>query len=220
MSEEERKEIEREWNDRIVEAHQHAKKRGKEPAGIETLIDELLERKFNWRSILRKYIKKEVPYDFTYASPHKKSQSAGYYMPNIKRESLEVCVAIDTSGSISNKRLQEFLSEIKGISESHEAVRITLIVADAQVQETFELGNGGKERLENIRMKGRGGTDHRPVFEWLKKNKPNARVLVAFTDGYTEFPDNSTVRNTIWVVPETGLDKEIFPFGKVIKFPE
>lgn len=205
----------RRWEDVLVQAHTYAKMQGFKPAGMEQIIESVIEEKFDWRSLLRQYVQKEIPFDFTFSKPSKKSKSMGVYLPDVRRESVDIAVALDTSGSISKKELSEFLGEVKGILKSYSRVNATLIQADATVQDVREITDNIINELEKVKIKGRGGTDHRPVFKWIEENKPDCNLLICLTDGYTTFPENDYAWRTIWV--STKKEVEHYPFGRALK---
>jgi len=206
----------KEWMEKITEAMILAKRQGKLPVGMERLIEKILRPKLNWRALLWKYITQELPLDYTWAKPHKKSYSVGVYLPHIVKESMDVVVAIDTSGSISQQELEEFISETIAIAKSFRNVKMTVITCDAEVQDVYSLTNGNIDKLKHMEIHGYGGTDFRPVFNYIKRKIPNARILVYLTDGYGEFPKQETVR-TIWVLTKEGIPEKEIPFGRVIR---
>lgn len=199
------------WKQIIAEAITFAKMRGNVPAGMERQVGALLNEKMDWKALLYKYIVHEIPFDYTYARPSRRSQVVGYYIPAIKKEALEIIVAIDTSGSISGRELKEFMSEIVGIAKSFNNLRMTVIVCDCEVKDSYELSNGNLEKVNEIKLHGGGGTSHKPVYKWVAENKPNVRFIINFTDGETEFPDAETVK-TLWVLTH---DIDV-PFGEKI----
>ena len=73
-----------------------------------------------------------------------------------------------------------------------------------------------RDRLKQLKVHGYGGTDFRPVFEYVKKNIPNARLLIYFTDGFGEYPKKASIE-TIWVLCKESIEPYKIPFGKVIK---
>ena len=175
-----------EWKHRLAEAASFAKQQGSLSAFVSELVDGLVESKVDWRSQLLKYISAALPFNYTWSRPAKKSASLGIYLPNVVKESLEVVVHIDTSGSIDPDTLKEFLSEIRGILVGFTAVEMTLIICDCEVQEVFDLTPDNVPELAELPMKGRGGTSHRPVVNWIVENKPMARVFITLTDGYSD----------------------------------
>lgn len=149
--------------------------------------------------------------------PSKKSISSGFYMPSILRESIEVVVSVDTSGSISREELSEFLGEIINIARSFNNIKIKLIVCDCEIKEVYDFSNGDIDEIMNLKFSGGGGTSHKPVYEYLAENLPSTKLIVNLTDGFTDFPDEETFK-TIWVLTKNGCDESKIPFGEVIKW--
>ena len=187
-----------------------AKYQGNLPAGLEREFNILEEGKINWREILWKYITRELPIDYSWSRPNKRSRSLGVYIPYVVRENLDIVVAIDTSGSIGQKELDEFITEMIGIARGIQNVRVTMITCDADIQDEFLLYNGNIAKAKKLKMHGGGGTDFRPLFKRAKEL--GARLLIYFTDGYGDYPDNEEVR-TIWVMT-TDYNP---PFGQVVR---
>lgn len=202
-------------NQKIKKASTYAKSRGELPSKIQEKIEDLTESKMNWRTLLYKYIRQEIPFDYTWRRPNKKSHSLGTYLPDVDREKIEICVALDTSGSISNQDLRDFTSEVWEIVNSFQNIDLTLIQADAKIQDTKEINNYNQQEINDLEIKGRGGTDHIPVFDWVEKNKANTPLLICFTDGFTQTPQTRPNFDTLWVLPDQDTDKN-FNFGKVI----
>jgi predicted metal-dependent peptidase len=205
------------WKRLVNEAYAYAKMQGKEPAGMDRYIDELNQPKINWRQQLIKYLMAELPFDYTYTRPSKHSIATGVFMPAVRKENIELAVAIDTSGSMSPDDLQDCLSEVLGIVTAFDNIELTVLTCDAAVH-TVCVVNGASD-MTNIKMKGGGGTDFKPVFKWLEENKPNLRVLVFLTDGYGDFPKESDIK-TLWVISKQGIKANEVPFGDVIKMEE
>jgi len=209
---------EKEWEKRLIEAAVYAKMRGKLPAHIETIIENLVNNKVDWKRLLQKYITNEIFSDFTWSRPSRRSISTGIYMPAHKKENVTIAVAIDTSGSISQEELTSFVSEIVHIVKSTNNLKAFIIQCDAQVREELEVKNGDIPKILNMKIKGRGGTDHKPVFEAMRKDKRDVRVLINFTDGFTSFPEkNNFPFETIWVLTKESCKDENIPFGKIIR---
>ena len=204
------------WNKILSEASVYAKQQGNLPRGMERLVDLMLNEKVNWKQLLYKYITRELPFDYTYSKPSKKSISTGIYMPSILRENINVVVSIDTSGSIGQNELTEFLDEIINVAKSFNNVKMTLIVCDAEIQDVYTIENGNIETIRNLKIRGGGGTSHIPIYRYIKENLPMTKFVINFTDGYTNFPDEEEVR-TIWVITENGVRESSLPFGEVIK---
>ena len=111
----------------------------------------------------------------------------------------EFVIAIDTSGSTSGELVQKFIQKTYNILKSTESffskINLHIIQCDADIQEVVKITNQHEfdEYLKNMKIHGLGGTDFRPVFEYveqLRNNKEfsNLKGLIYFTDGYGTFP--------------------------------
>ena len=111
----------------------------------------------------------------------------------------EFVIAIDTSGSTSGELVQKFVQKTYNILKSTESffskINLHIIQCDADIQEAVKITNQHEfdEYLKNMKIHGLGGTDFRPVFEYveqLRNNKEfsNLKGLIYFTDGYGTFP--------------------------------
>ncbi|MGD9697544.1 vWA domain-containing protein [Acinetobacter sp.] len=221
ISPDERDKITNKWRSNNSLAAQIAKQRGKFPGQFQGVLDALLKDKVNWRTILNNYMTNYLPVDYTWQKPHKKSLAIRTYLPNIVRESIDVIVAIDTSGSISQKIMQEFLGEITSIARAFKGLTMTILFADTDIHDVYEV-NGSSADINSMELTGgRGGTSHVDVAKWVRDNKSNAKVVVCLTDGYTEFPDiNSISCDWIWAISEGGIDENSLPFGRYIKIED
>ena len=122
-------------------------------------------------------------------------------------------VAIDTSGSIKAEEIGEFLSEISAIKGQMRA-RITLLPCDAQLTEAAPLIYEPWEDLSlPDTVQGGGGTDFRPVFDWLAAGGATPDLLVYFTDAAGQFPANEPNFPVIWLVK----GKELTPWGQRVQ---
>jgi predicted metal-dependent peptidase len=217
--------IPKDWKNILIDACTFARQRGNLPAGMERIVGKLLETYIDWRGLLYRYITSQIPVDYTWARPSKKSYSLGYYLPAVERELIEIKCAVDTSGSIGQDELAEFISEISGIVKSFKNVNLTVIDCDAEVNGVHELKHASVgEIIEKVgkKLKGGGGTSHVPVFDWINKNAPNTKFVICFTDGCTLFPPKSEVKQPVlWVLGGSWrTDKDKIPYGEVIELPK
>lgn len=205
--------IKREWKQKISAASQMAKSQGKLPGSLKRLVDSLIEEpKVNWKELLQKYVQREIPFDFSYSRPSKRSASVGTYMPHTVRESVDIVVGVDTSGSISDEDYKQFISEMIGIAHSHANVNMKVLFVDADVQNTVDIRTDHENTLMKMPREGYGGTDMRVIFKYINENIPNCRTVVILTDGFTPFPEYEEV-NTIWTITSDGINENAFPEG-------
>lgn len=122
----------------------------------------------------------------------------------------EFVIAIDTSGSTSGELVQKFLQKTYNILKSTESfftkINLHIIQCDAKIQEDAKITcqEDFDEYLKTMQIRGLGGTDFRPVFEYveqLRKNREftNLKGMVYFTDGYGAFPDKKPDYNAAFV---------------------
>lgn len=119
-------------------------------------------------------------------------------------------VAIDTSGSTYGDLVKKFLSKTfsilseKNTFDSH--VCIHIIQCDTRIQEDIRIDSmvDLNRYMRNFRIKGGGGTDFRPLFEYVNKlveskEFTDLRGLIYFTDGYGSFPERMPAYDTAFV---------------------
>lgn len=193
-------------------AYTYAKMQGKEPAGFERQFRIALKPKVDWR-ILRRYVINMIPYDYSYFKPSKKSPDDIILPGVVKGEHLEALIAVDTSGSISEEELSDFMSEIHWLARNYRSIKFTLVSCDARIQTEEEIRS--KFDLRKFKPRGGGGTDFRPVFDLAAKRR--SKLIIFFTDGYGDFPTRPPKIPTIWIVSKSGAPESHFPFGKVLK---
>ena len=119
-------------------------------------------------------------------------------------------IAIDTSFSCSEEQVKDFLQETCNIlftSESFfQKVNIRVLQCDNRVQKDDKLENARQmeDYINHLAIKGRGGTDFRPVFEYVGRliedgEFSNLKGLIYFTDGRGEYPKRMPPYETAFV---------------------
>jgi predicted metal-dependent peptidase len=211
LSAEERQTLEVQWQQRLAGAAQQAMQAGKMGGTMARLIDHLLQPQLPWRMLLARYMTAMARDDFSYMRPSRREGEA--ILPSLKSSQIEIAVAVDTSGSIRAQEMDEFLSEVSALKGQMRA-RITLLACDSQ------LAEGGPwlfEPWEDFRcpaeIQGGGGTDFRPVFEWLDEQGQRPELLVYFTDAQGRFPEKEPNYPVIWLVK----GKEPVPWGQRVQ---
>lgn len=164
-------------------ADQVQKSRGTVPGEFASIIERLnkLEPpRFNWRGYLRRFIGGSVK-SFTKTSKHKPNFRFPDN-PGIKNKPRRhILVALDTSGSVSNKELVEFLEEIHHMSRT--GTEVTIVECDAAI---YCLGKFDPKK--DFKIHGRGGTSFHPVTDYYDQNYKKYNCLIYLTDGYAPAP--------------------------------
>ena len=184
------KKEEKDWNKITATAFNFAKQRGTEPAGMGREFKVYNKSYINWRAYLRKEIGKRIPKDYCWSKPSKKYLSQNIYLPHVKGDSVKVLFSIDTSGSISNEELSKFVTEILAVARSFSDIEFRVITHDAEVHDDYYIANGNINKIKAMNLHGGGGTDHNPLYDFIKQkgyNKVND-LLFSFTDGYSSYP--------------------------------
>lgn len=192
-------EAERDWKQALAQAAHAAKQQGKLPAGMERLIDELLEPSQNWREILIRFMTEKAPDDFSWSRPNRRFIGTGLYLPTMQSTNTgEVVVCVDTSGSIGAKELAEFGGEIQSICSDLKPRKVIVIYCDAAVNKVVEFGPHDPVVLEAV---GGGGTSFLPPFRYIEDHGLTPKCLVYLTDGYGDFPNEDDVPfPTLWAI--------------------
>jgi len=210
LSEAEQKLIEKQLQKVLSDAkEQTLKKRGTVPGEIEgvIIIEEVVKPKFNWRGYIRRFTGVSTKV-FT-KKIRRKENRRFEANPGLKVKMRQhMLLAIDTSGSVSDAELQEFMSEIYHIYKC--GVDITVVQCDTMIRSVEPY----KGKFE-MAVQGRGGTEFDPVLEYFNANLKKYTSLVYFTDGECSYSVKPR-GNTLWVLSERSYMNEDLP-GKVIK---
>lgn len=182
LTEAEKQEIRNEIKQNLLSSANSA---GTLPKGVDRLVKNLTAPTLSWKELLKMDIQSQIKYDYTFYTPNKKGMQNGVVLPGMRRdEALDVCVAIDTSGSIDEKTLNVFLSEIKGIMEQYDDYTIRIWSFDAEVHNEQIFRSDEGSNIEEYTPAGGGGTLFEANWDHMKKNDINPKVFIMFTDMY------------------------------------
>lgn len=217
LSEEQRKLAEQEVKVMVVSAAQQAKDRGILPASIQRMVQEIIAPKLDWRQVLRNFVDESARNDYNWTRPNKRFIAHGFYMPEIRNHELgTVVIAEDTSGSVGDKALVQFNSEVSSILEEFDTT-IHFLPVDAEVHDPQEFTKHDLPlRAKNT---GGGGTSFIPPFKYVEDHEIDPVCMIYLTDGYcNEFPAEHPSYPVLWVVSEAyDSMKKTVPFGDVLK---
>lgn len=204
--------LEQEWRQRVAQAATQAHMKGKMPAHLESIVGELLQPKLDWKTMLRDMVTSCAKSTHRFLPPNKKHLYRGFYLPSVSGDEIKIATCIDSSGSISDEEIKEFLSEIKGICDSYDEYTVHILVADAIVHQRFEVH--AMEDMPTI-VKGRGGTSFVPALAEAEKLE-GITAIVYFTDLDGTFPTHEPTVPVIWVSVDPNTKA---PWGFTIKYP-
>lgn len=166
--------------------------------------------RIDWRSQLRESIGGYYISDYTLIPPSKKLLYEGIYLPGSASCHLELAIAIDSSGSVDEGLLAQFISEVESIMETFGSYTIEMLVCDDRVRSQYRFENGESIVYELL---GGGGTDFNPIFERIDSWMQRPKVLLYFTDLDGKFPPYEPPYEVLWITPQL---MEV-PFGRVIE---
>ena len=205
LTAEERQAIKDEIKEAMLAAAATVDGAGNLPAGVKRLIRDLTEPQMNWRELLRMQLESTIKSDYTWMRASRKGWHMDAVMPGMKLDPMiDIAVALDASGSISETMLKDFLSEIQGIMDSFPAYRIHVVTFDTDCYNPAQYDSDNLDSLCDYEVKGGGGTDFDCIFTYLKENEIEPKRLVVFTDGYPfgSWGDENYT-DTVWILHGT-----------------
>jgi len=186
------------------------KMRGTVPSNVLQKLEALKNiepPKFNWKAYLRRYIGNSIR-NSTRKTKRKQSKRFELDFGLRIQEFSSILLAIDSSASVSDDEIYEFMNEIRHMHKcGHD---FTLIFADTQMQDPIKY----KPNIP-LEIKKRGGTDFNPVVNYYMKHKKKYSTLIYLTDGECPAPD-APVKNMLWVLSTRCSNTNHLP-GKTIK---
>ncbi len=188
---------------------------GKGAGQEDGLFGDLLTPAIDWRKVLREFVTETCAGrdESSWRKPNRRYLGMDIYMPSMVGTTMtELVIGFDTSGSIfGGNEMTRFVSEIKTIIEDVKPSKCRVVYWDTQVvgEQVFE---DGQFAVQDLKIKGGGGTDGAVLFDYLRDKNINPQAIVQFTDGYVGDWGRSDVP-TLWAVTS---DLKA-PFGTTIK---
>jgi predicted metal-dependent peptidase len=219
LTDEEKKDLERDIDSAIRQgliAEQKIAGKGGGRMGRD--LAELLEPKVDWRDVLREFVKATCNAKDTssWRRVNRRYLSGDVYMPSLIGERVgHLVLGIDTSGSVGNKELAEFLSEVQSIAKDVHPDKVDLIYWDGEVAGHEEYSSSQVDSIiTSTKPAGGGGTDPTCVMRYLKEKAIKPEAIIMLTDGYIGEWGNEWDAPILWTI--VGGNKEFAPVGKTI----
>ena len=220
LSKAERDAIKDEIKEAMLAAASATQDAGNIPAGVKRMIQALTEPKMNWRELLRMQLESTIKSDYTWMRASRRGWHMDAVMPGMKLDPMiDIAVAIDTSGSIGEAMLKDFLSEIQGIMDSFPAYKIHVFSFDTEVCNPQQYDSENLDSIAEYEPGGGGGTDFTAIFNYLKAEEIEPKRLVVFTDGYPfgSWGDENYT-DTVWILH--GTTSIVPPWGQYAYYEE
>jgi len=188
---------------------------GKVPAGVRRLIDAFSHPIMDWRSLLEMHIQSQIRDDYTFSRPNRRSAAMDVILPgqNLGNK-VEVACSIDTSGSMTDEMLRDFLTEVKGIMDTFNDFILDLWTFDTQVYNHQRFTPENIDGILQYEPQGGGGTIFKANFDFMKEHDIEPKRFVMFTDGYPNDSDwggGDGYCDTLWII-HGNMDIEA-PYG-------
>ena len=208
------------WKDVMNKAATIArmKKAGPVGAAMDRLFKELLEPSIDWRTLLYKYIT-ECRNDFD--GYDRRFTYRSLYLDDFSGSTVHVLVYIDVSGSIDEKILTEFMSELHGAVSAVSSITGHVYCFDTVIHPVCGIA----DIATDFKLTGGGGTAFEPIIahiEDYRENHPETSASsilpIILTDGYAGLKlDYNTSCPLLWVVSPGGIPSSDFPYGDVAR---
>lgn len=199
----------------------------------ESGIDRMVNRAykpvpFNWRKALSKYIRGYIKANYTWNKPSRAGIASGLILPSAgTTPKLHIGVAIDTSGSISEKEIDTMMDHVFTILQQFKAFEIDIWSCGSKVyeQSLLKLTGSNKGDLKKFQVISDGGNDMRENFKFIKehyKGKDKIDVLLIVSDFYDPLDGDTETTSPCNVVylcmdhkdfkKPSKIKGEVFPF--------
>lgn len=195
---------------RVAQAAQAAKMCGKLSGNIERLVGGILKPVVDWRDVLRNFVTVRAKIDATYAKPKRRFLGEDIYLPSLVGERMgTLVVAVDCSGSIGQRELDEFAAEIYAIHQDVRPQQLEILYFDSVISHHDSYAADDTPRIVGH---GGGGTAFSPIFNFVDQHGLEPVATVVLTDGYCSDYGPPPAYPVLWVT--TG--SESFPWGEVV----
>lgn len=174
------------------------------PGNIRGMFEALLEKnkpQLPWKVILKRFVAKAMSSSTRFTM--KRFSKRFGTRPGLKKEpQLHLCLALDSSGSVSDEQFAQFLGEVDAIVRRGKA-QVTVADCDCGVQAVYPYKKGME-----LKRTGYGGTSFDPVFQWISENKLTRKfdAVIYLTDGYASPPSIRVNLPTLFVITTDGAD--------------
>ena len=203
--------------ERLTSAVQQAERtRGTLPAGLKRIVEAVLKPEIGWKELLAQFVTSCYGGSRRWLPPARRHVWQGLYLQSQRSEKLRAVVAVDTSGSTSGD-LPAFFSELNALLGTFGAYELTVIQCDAEVGEVETFDDASPfDPNRKWKATGGGGTDFRPVFDYVDKHPElEPALLIYFTDGYGHYPDRAPPYPVMWLLTKDGREQ---PWGQSVHF--
>ncbi|MCK4120424.1 DUF2201 family putative metallopeptidase [Ralstonia nicotianae] len=207
---------ESQWKVAVLQAAQFAKMRGKFSGELQAVVDALSAPVVDWRAALMRFAQATASTDYSWSMPNRRYTHLGLYLPSLHTNAVGDAVFVrDSSGSVFDETQRQFAAEIRRVFEEVRPARLFVLDCDADVRQVQVLERGDAFELAPVR--GGGGTEFSPAFEWVEREGVKPAFLTYLTDMDGGFPERVPPYPTLWASTTPLRRIQVPPFGECIE---
>ncbi len=211
MSEAEAEAAQAEWKETGAQAAQIARGKGMLPGDLERFVEQMLNPVVDWREVVQHKIQSRAKSDYNWSRPNRRYAALGICMPSLDVPHCgPLAVAVDMSGSIDQKQLDQFVSELTDVMNTVRPERLIVMPFDTQVRDVILFEPGDEIELK---MMGGGGTAFDGPAQTLDALDINPEILIFLTDLQSSVFGEEPPYPVVWVT----TDSTEAPFGDVVE---
>ena len=175
----------------------------------------------DWKRLLKRFVSNSMTTNYTWSKLNKRAAAAGFKVPGTIKtpNAISTVIAIDCSGSISNKTVQQFIGCIFDIVKAYKDYNYLILMYNNTVVKSFKLLPQTlgklKSELPNLKVSG-GGNNESCIKQYLEANKQTkVKGFLMLTDGYVdsraEYPRTDIKR--LFLILKGGTDEYLKKHG-------
>ena len=181
-------------------------------------------RKLNWKTLLRDFLTQEIGDDASYSTPERKYLHMDLILPghSLTEEKVEeIWAFVDSSGSIGQNEMGQFLTQIYRISKEFKCI-FNICYWDTRVTDVYKKILKEDDILKCL-PKHSGGTDINCVYDWLAATKVKPDIMLILTDGYfgplntPAFRPSLGKKSILVLSSNIGVNDDMKRIGKIAK---
>ena len=190
------------------------KQAGVKGSGMDRVLKELLEPTINWKDALYKYVTQSRA-DFE--GYDRRFIHDGLYVDDVGGNKVHVAAFVDTSGSVDEELLTDFLSELFFAINSTRGTTGYLYYFDTEL-----YPQGNIEELDGVpKPVGLGGTSFVPIMKELNKvsteNSHTTTIGIIYTDGFAPMTWEEPDAPLLWCISPGGIKDSEIKYGDVVR---